>query len=451
MQILDADFVPMRHFLKRVMPLFKEGDVGIVQTPQHFINPDPIQSNLKAEDVWPDEQRYFFEVLMPSKDAWGTAFCCGTSSVIRMRALARAGGFPTDSVTEDYLLTLRLKRLGFRTVYLNERLSLGLAPEGLKEYVTQRSRWSLGFAQIVRGTDGPFRFGNGLALRDRISLIETMLYWSAAYMFRVAGLVVPILYLLFDIRAVDVDVRQAIAYFFPAYLAQIVVISWLSGHRALPVMTDVSQLLSAREIITAFFIGVSRPKGHKFKVTAKGGDRSRIVIQWRMMAWFGLFLAMTLAGVIYSFGSRVSLQDSSALALYWSWYNILVLTVALFVCVERPRLRASERLRGAYPVTVRAGDEVGEFATADVSLGGLRLTGKTPAPVGTPVDFEIENMVLSGRIVRSSPDDFAIAVDDSNQAQAAMMRLVYSGGLENSVKRVRKRHLARRLAYRVFE
>ena len=56
----------------------------------------------------------------------------------------RIGGFPTDSVTEDYLLTLRLREKGIRTIYLNEVLSLGLAPEGLKEYYGQRSRWCLG-------------------------------------------------------------------------------------------------------------------------------------------------------------------------------------------------------------------------------------------------------------------------------------------------------------------
>ncbi|NJO33156.1 MAG: glycosyltransferase [Rhodospirillales bacterium] len=146
--ILDADFVPTPQFLTRTMTLFRDETVGIVQTPQHFINPDPIGGNLSTGRVWPDEQRYFFDVLMASKDAWGAAFCCGTSSVLRYAALMKIGGFPTDSVTEDYLVTLRLRAIGYQTVYLNERLSLGLAPEGLKEYITQRSRWCLGFVQI---------------------------------------------------------------------------------------------------------------------------------------------------------------------------------------------------------------------------------------------------------------------------------------------------------------
>ena len=77
----------MPNFLDRTLPLFRDRDVGIVQTPQHFINPDPLQNNLAATRVWPDEQRYFFDVVMASKGAWGAAFCCGTSSVIRKQGL----------------------------------------------------------------------------------------------------------------------------------------------------------------------------------------------------------------------------------------------------------------------------------------------------------------------------------------------------------------------------
>ncbi|MCV4777011.1 hypothetical protein OFM21_30000, partial [Escherichia coli] len=87
--------------------------VGVVQTPQHFFNPDPIQSNLSLARVWPDEQRFFFDIVMPSKDAWGGAFCCGTSSILRFEPLMRVGGFPTDSVTEDYLVSLRLNEIGY--------------------------------------------------------------------------------------------------------------------------------------------------------------------------------------------------------------------------------------------------------------------------------------------------------------------------------------------------
>ena len=188
--ILDADFVPRPDFLTRAMALMRDPAVGIVQTPQHFVNMDPFQGNLALSGIWPDEQRYFFDVLMASKDAWGAAFCCGTSSLIRFNQLMRVGGFPTDLVTEDYLVTLRLREIGYQTVYLNEQLSLGLAPEGLKEYITQRSRWCLGFVQICRGKSGPLRFSNQLSWVDRVILSETFLYWSATHAFRILALMI---------------------------------------------------------------------------------------------------------------------------------------------------------------------------------------------------------------------------------------------------------------------
>ncbi len=127
--IFDADFVPYRHFLRRTLPLFTDPVIGIVQTPQHFFNVDPVQSNLGLENIWPDEQRLFFDEMAPSRDAWDVSFCCGSCSIARREALDEIGGFPTESITEDLLTTLSMLNRGYKTRYLNERLSMGLAAE----------------------------------------------------------------------------------------------------------------------------------------------------------------------------------------------------------------------------------------------------------------------------------------------------------------------------------
>lgn len=69
--ILDADFVPAPEFISRTLALFQSNDVGLVQTPQHFINADPMQSNLKASKVWPDEQRFFFSDMSANRRMHG--------------------------------------------------------------------------------------------------------------------------------------------------------------------------------------------------------------------------------------------------------------------------------------------------------------------------------------------------------------------------------------------
>src|SRR3954469_10860752 len=80
--------------------------------PQHFFNRDPIQLNLGLADILPDEQRLFFDVIAPCRDAWDGAFCCGSCSIQRRSAIEDAGGVPTESITEDILSTLVLLRKG---------------------------------------------------------------------------------------------------------------------------------------------------------------------------------------------------------------------------------------------------------------------------------------------------------------------------------------------------
>ena len=191
--VLDADFVPYRNILKRTLGLFAEPDIGIVQTPQHFFNPDPIQSNLAMTRVWPDEQRFFFNTLLDSKDAWGAAFCCGTSAVFRVDALVAAGGMATETVTEDMLTSFKFREHGYRTIFLNEMLSMGLAPEGLSSYISQRSRWCLGAIQQIYtrwSFAGPAKIG----IINRLSSFDGVLYWISNSPFKLLMITAPLVY-----------------------------------------------------------------------------------------------------------------------------------------------------------------------------------------------------------------------------------------------------------------
>lgn len=425
--VLDADFVPFFNFVSRALSLFKDPAVGIVQTPQHFFNPDPIQSNLAISEVFPDEQRFFFDIIMPSKDAWELAFCCGTSSIIRFSALREIGGFPTDSVTEDFLLTVRLRERGYTTIYLNEKLSVGLAPEGINEYATQRTRWCLGLVQICRGPSGPFRFGNGLPLAFRISLIETFLYWGTSFLFRMICMAAPALYFLFNIRMVQADLSDAVAHFAPMVLVQMAVTTWLGGGRMLPLISDVYQMLIAPEIITVVAFALVRPKGHKFKVTAKGIHHSGLTVQWQLLFRFLALALITIAGLakIFVFDHSDLVEDGGALNLFWAWYNLMVLTICCLVCVEQPRRRVDERFSTKERVTIRIGGHTRVYDVADISAGGLRLAGEISDPVGSPATLIMGGVESSAVIARKGTNEFAVSLI-GDEAREAMTRRVYS-------------------------
>ncbi|MGZ5871021.1 MAG: glycosyltransferase family 2 protein [Bradyrhizobium sp.] len=425
--VLDADFVPFSNFVSRACSLFKDPAAGIVQTPQHFFNPDPIQSNLAITEVFPDEQRFFFDIIMPSKDAWELAFCCGTSSVIRFSALREIGGFPTDSVTEDFLLTVRLRERGFKTLYLNEKLSVGLAPEGINEYATQRTRWCLGLVQICRGRSGPFRLGNSLPLSFRISLVETFLYWGGSFSFRMFCMLAPALYFLFDIRMVQADLSDAVAHFAPMVIAQIAITTWLGGGRMLPLIADVYQMLIAPEIIRVVAFTLIKPSGHKFKVTAKGLHYAGLNVQWRLLFRFLAIASITILGLAKAFAFDHSdlIQDGGALNLFWAWYNLLVLTICCLVCVEQPRRRLDERFATREKVLLKIGGQVRVFDVTDISASGMRLAGEISDPVGTPATLIMGRIESPAVIARKGPNQFAVSLI-GDEAREAMTLRVYS-------------------------
>ena len=450
--ILDADFVAKSQFLTRTMALTRKPDVAVVQTPQHFFNADPIQTNLALSRVWPDEQRFFFDVVMASKDAWGGAFCCGTSSLLRFTPLMQIGGFPTDSVTEDYLVSLRLREIGFRTVYLNEPLSLGLAPEGLKEYISQRSRWALGFMQICRGPSGPLSSQTDTPLIQRVMLTETFLHWSATHAFRLLGLLVPALYLLFGIQAVYADVPDAVAHLFPFFIVQVAVITWMTNGRVLPIMADLSQLLVATDIAKSVIVGLFRPQGHKFQVTPKGGDRSKGFVQWRMLRIFLVYLAITVGGVVWAFGldDTRSLSDASAIALFWSWYNIVILTLACFVCVEASQARRGERFHSDDRATLIVPGAELQFPIADISVSGMRLRGALPVPLGTAVHVQFDGLDVGAKVTRADAGGFALQFAPSQEMHASLVRHVYCDGYSGSEPDISAARVAGALLNRVF-
>ena len=338
--VLDADFVPHRGFLSRTLALFHEPTVGLVQTPQHFFNADPIQHNLNLTRSYPDEQRFFFDTIQASRDAWDIAFCCGTSSIVRWEALMEIGGMPTESVTEDFMLTVVLQNAGWRTAYLNEALTEGLAPEGLKEYITQRGRWCLGMMQIARSHVGPFSRSK-LRLRDRWSVLDAGIYWLTTFPFRIAALVFPLLYWYFDIIVVDARVADVISYFGVYYLWTLTALNFIAKGAVVPIINDVSQLVGAFQISRAAIVGLFKPHGHPFKVTAKGGDRSKVQVQWSIALPFLLILALTVTGLLLGIASdrfaSFEAGDGKTVVLFWTLYNVAVLLLTLVVCVELPR------------------------------------------------------------------------------------------------------------------
>jgi cellulose synthase/poly-beta-1,6-N-acetylglucosamine synthase-like glycosyltransferase len=86
--------------------------------------------------------------MLQGRDGIGACPCCGTGVVFKRDALISLGGQSYGSITEDYNTAMNMLGAGFATMFLNERLVFGMAPDDLESALTQRLRWAMGALQV---------------------------------------------------------------------------------------------------------------------------------------------------------------------------------------------------------------------------------------------------------------------------------------------------------------
>lgn len=374
--VLDADFVPKRKFLRRIVGFFDDPQVALVQTPQFFFNPNMLQHNFMLSESWVDEQRFFFDTLQPAKDAWDVSYCCGTSFVARRAAIEDIGGYPTETITEDILLSFKLIDAGYVTRYLNEKLSNGLAPETISEYIKQRSRWGIGAIQSLFVKVGPFG-RNNLDMIHRFLFLETANYWLSLPTFCLFGLLAPLLYWYGGISILRADAAEYAFHFMPAFFSSTALFVWVSSGRIVPILTDLTEIVCASRVAPSVWSALLFRKVQTFRVTSKGLQTDRVQINWAVMLEAGTLFALTAFAVI---AFRTSLVDGRlpdggdpTLYTFWSCWNLLILSLVMLLAVERPRQRREERFDLNEPANLYWKDQRHSVWLLDMSVSGARI------------------------------------------------------------------------------
>lgn len=389
--IFDADFVPYRNFLRRTLPFFTDPSIGIVQTPQHFFNKDPVQLNLSIERIWPDEQRLFFDEMAASRDAWDVSFCCGSCSITRRKAVEAIGGFPTESITEDLLTTLTMLNKGYKTRYLNERLSMGLAAENLKGYFVQRGRWCRGGIQTIYVHNGPIR-GPGLNLFQRIMFLP--MSWLVQYVVRLIILVIPAVYLWTGYAPLYFTGTEAIvAYQLPLLAAYFLLMVWITPTRYLPVVSSAVGTFATFRMLPVVIASVIKPFGTPFRVTPKGSGNEESEFDAYTFTSIAFLIVITSLGLMINVvpeWSQIGEGEFSVVSAYWAFVNITVLLIASLICFERPRA-LHESFMTDEPATVQIGSNLLPAKVTNLSLndGILEFDADPGLRVGESIVVEM--------------------------------------------------------------
>lgn len=383
--VFDADFIPTKNFLTRTVGFFQNPEIALVQTPQSFYNHDPIARNLGLENVLAPEEEVFYRQIEIIKDSADSVICCGTSFVVRRSALQTAGGFVTDSICEDYFTGIRLSATGYRLVYLDEKLSAGLAAENIEAHLTQRLRWARGTLQAFFIDSNPLTI-RGLRFVQRLCHLEGLLHWFTS-LTRVLFLLMPLAYSFLGIIPLRASARELLYFFLPYYLVQVTVFSWLNHRSRSALLSDVYSFVQCIPLAVTVVSAMLNPFEKGFQVTPKGIASDRFRFNWNL-GWplIVLFAATAFSlwqnlniHLLKNIGSLPAISESAdllkgvSLGWIWSAYNLLMLGIALLILVDIPKPDIYEWFNLRRVVQLNVGGESFWGITTVISESGAEV------------------------------------------------------------------------------
>ncbi|MBA2772694.1 MAG: glycosyltransferase [Nocardioidaceae bacterium] len=404
--VLDCDHVPLPAFLTTTLGWFDDPELALVQGPQAFYNAGAFD-----DDGITGEQGLFFNVLMPARQYAGAGpFWCGSTSLLRVQALAEVGGVATETITEDMHTTLKLIRRGWKTAYHHQTLAVGLAPATPDQYLLQRRRWGMGAMQILTHERlwGAKRW---MSWRNFHEYLNGTLWWleGIATLF---AFVVPIVVMLTGART-----STAGPLTFTAVFASMFALRLWGAKRLLRKQIHWPTAFALRilrvPVGTACLWWLVTRKTLEFEVTPKGGsdqrNRGRIPnILWGLTAVVGVVIVYAVVGVEGAVPWRT---DASSTAASGAW--LLLAALVLFLGARRIRAAAyATSRRNAYrvrlDVPVLIDGVAGELVDCSVGGAAVRFRPGTLPAMGL-VELELPRThsikMQMARLPQQSADD----------------------------------------------
>lgn len=166
--IFDADFLPNPDFLKRTLNEFTDDNIGMVQTRWEHINEDySMLTKLQAFGL-----DAHFTVEQGGRNAGGHFMNFnGTAGVWRKKTIEDAGGWQSDTLTEDLDLSYRAQLKGWKFKFLEEVGAPAELPAEMNALKTQQFRWNKGAAECTRKNLGKVLRAPNLGLGTKLNAI----------------------------------------------------------------------------------------------------------------------------------------------------------------------------------------------------------------------------------------------------------------------------------------
>ena len=386
--VFDADHAPARDFLRETVGYFREDPkLFLVQTPHFFLNPDPVERNLRTFTHMPSENEMFYGIIQRGLDKWNAAFFCGSAAVLNRKALETTGGFSGVSITEDCETAIELHSRGWNSVYVDKPLIAGLQPATFASFIGQRSRWAQGMMQILRYRFPPLK--RGLSLPQRLCYMSSTLFWLFPFP-RAMFLVAPLFYLFLDLEIFTASGGEFLAYTLTYMAVNLMMQNYMYGYFRWPWISELYEYVQTVHLLPAVISVMLNPSKPTFKVTAKDESIAESRLSEIALPFFVIFFVLLAAvGVtIWRIYTEPYRADLTLVVGGWNLLNLLIAGCALGVVSERSSKRQTQRVRIKRRCEIEVDGQILPGTIEDVSVSGarIRVFGTLPANLGQHAD-----------------------------------------------------------------
>ena len=412
--VLDADHIPSRNFITRMLGLFRDPKLGFVQSPHAFYNFESFQSSVDyAKGKYWEEGLLFYQQIQPGRNRWDSVIFAGSAAMFRRAALEDVGLVAVETITEDMHTGLRMSARGWRSLFVPESLIAGMAAPDVTTFHSQRLRWAEGNVSILFH-DNPL-FMRGLSLSQRISFWASIVHWFSGFT-RMAVYATPILLLFTGIAPFTKFTPPIVAMLLFYIVVTHAVLRIISGRHASLLKIELFAMMTFWTNVRGCWKALFNRKKSKFVVTAKRGRQENaslaplLMPQAMVFGIGGLAIIWGVFRVVFdSNPDFLGLAIAGPLTLYQMWLAWAVIRRSL----AAENKRYSYRHRAGLPISFRLTSPSGEVVngagiTIDINEKGVGFTAFDAYPDGATGEFEIsvggEIITLPGEIHHSDDD-----------------------------------------------
>ena len=315
--IFDVDHIPSPEFIVQTLPYFSNKALAFVQTPQYYTNIENVISRCAS-----GSQNIFYELIMPGKNSFNSAFCVGTNVIFRYKALEET--FPAKFFlaehSEDIWISLKLHQRGWKSIYIPKVLAKGLAPDNIIAFFKQQERWARGGYEI-------FLKSNPLLLstlnpEQKIQYFFSSIHYFSGFVILIY-LILPIMYLLFGIKPMHVqsDINWLV-HFLPFFASKFILVLYLMSSFDVSLISGSFALFPV--YIKAFFKELFR-KDYDWVATntnKKVAKKTESVFDY--IFWHIFFLLLSVVAIFVGF---LTFEDKTdfIFASFWTLINSSIL------------------------------------------------------------------------------------------------------------------------------